>query len=121
MKIESQKSCEISENLKKGTTEMLVLAVLSKCDTHIYSIVNQLDGLSGGECKITFPYAAIYRLMNKGYIVEIGKRIDDNRLRQFYHITDEGREYLRIMKKEYDAYTNGVAALFAALSEKKGD
>jgi len=107
----------ISENLKKGITEMLILAFLKKQDMHIYAILNMLDEYSNGVCKISYPYAAIYRLLDSKYIVENGKKVDDNRLRQFYSITNEGKAYLESMKKDYIAFIDGVTSIFDALGE----
>lgn len=118
MNSETKTNSAITENLKKGTTELLVLAILAKSDTHIHSIVSQLDELSGGECKIAFPYGVIYRLLDNGYITEIGKRIDENRRRQYYHLTENGKAYYENMKRDYFAYINGVGSLFNALGVK---
>lgn len=107
----------ISENLKKGITEMLILAFLNKKDMHIYSILNFLDEYSDGVCKISYPYAAIYRLLDSKFIVENGKKVDDNRLRQFYAITDTGRAYFESMKNDYTTFINGVTSIFDALGE----
>lgn len=107
----------ISENLKKGITEMLILAFLNKQDMHIYAILNMLDEYSNGVCKISYPYAAIYRLLDSKYIVENGKKVDDNRLRQFYTITNEGKAYLESMKKDYISFIDGVTSIFDALGE----
>lgn len=114
-KAEKNEKNSISENLKKGITEMLILSFLDKEDMHTYAIMNKLDELSGGVCKISYPYAVIYRLTDCGYIEEAGKRVDENRLRQFYRITPSGREYLNGMRKEYDSFINGVNMIFQAL------
>lgn len=111
----------ITENLKKGITEMLILAFLDKQDMHIYSIINKLDDCSNGICKIAYPYAAIYRLINNGYIIEKGKRIDENRLRQFYHITDKGRKYLSLIRSDYELFISGVDMIFNSLDELGDD
>ena len=108
----------ISENLKKGITEMLILAFLNKQDMHIYAILNMLDKYSNGVCKIAYPYAAIYRLLDNKFIVENGKKVDDNRLRQFYAITDAGRAYFESMKNDYATFINGVTSIFDALGEE---
>lgn len=107
--------CGIAENLKKGITEMLILSFLEKENLHIYSITKQLDVLSDGVCKISYPYAAIYRLIGNGYIIEAGKKTDTNRLRQYYAITDTGKNYLANMKSEYTVFINGVTSVFDAL------
>ena len=114
-KAEKNEKISISENLKKGITEMLILSFLDKEDMHTYAIMNKLDELSGGVCKISYPYAVIYRLTDCKYIEEAGKKVDENRLRQFYRITPSGKAYLNDMRKEYDSFINGVNMIFQAL------
>lgn len=60
----------IAENLKKGITEMLILAFLNQGEMTINSIVKKLDECSDERCKITFPYATIYRLLGNECIAE---------------------------------------------------
>ena len=109
----------LTENLKKGLTEFLVLSCLEKRSMSIYEILKFLDEKSNSHCKITFPYALIYRLTGYGFIADDGKRISDNRLRAFYRITDEGKVYLEQMRKEYDAFVSGMNALLGYLDSEK--
>lgn len=109
----------LTENLKKGLTEFLVLSCLEKRPMSIYEILKFLDVKSNGNCKITFPYALIYRLTGYGFIADDGKRISDNRLRAFYRITDEGKVYLEQMRKEYDAFSSGMSALLTFLDNEE--
>ena len=120
-KAEKNEKISISENLKKGITEMLILSFLDKEDMHTYAIMNKLDELSGGVCKISYPYAVIYRLTDCKYIEEAGKKVDENRLRQFYRITASGKVYLNDMRKEYDTFINGVNMIFQALKGEGTD
>lgn len=120
-KAEKNEKISISENLKKGITEMLILSFLDKEDMHTYAIMNKLDELSGGVCKISYPYAVIYRLTDCKYIEEAGKKVDENRLRQFYRITPSGKVYLNDMRKEYDTFINGVNMIFQALKGEGTD
>ena len=120
-KAEKNEKISISENLKKGITEMLILSFLDKEDMHTYAIMNKLDELSGGVCKISYPYAVIYRLTDCKYIEEAGKKVDENRLRQFYRITPSGKAYLNDMRKEYDSFINGVNMIFQALKGEGTD
>lgn len=110
----------IVENLKKGIIELLILSFLNQKEMHIYAIINSLDEVSDGACRISFPYGAIYRLLNNGYIVETGKKVDENRLRQFYGITEKGKIYLTQMRNDYDIFISGVNKIFLSLeSEEK--
>jgi len=108
----------LTENLKKGLTEFLVLSCLEKRPMSIYEILKLLDEKSNARCRITFPYALIYRLTGYGFIADDGKRVSDNRLRAFYRITDEGKAYLEQMRKEYTSFVSGMSALLDYLNEE---
>lgn len=108
----------LTENLKKGLTEFLVLSCLEKRPMSIYEILKLLDEKSNARCKITFPYALIYRLTGYGFIADDGKRVSDNRLRAFYRITDEGKVYLEQMRKEYNSFVSGMSTLLDYLNEE---
>ena len=68
-------STVLEENLKKALTEMLVLRLLSEREYYIGELGDTLKERSGGALCIVFPYAAIYRMEEYGYIYESGKRI----------------------------------------------
>lgn len=109
----------LTENLKKGVTEMLVLSLLDVRPMTIHEILRMLDEKSNSVCKISYPYAIIYRLSNSHHIKDHGKQVSDDRLRSYYEITDSGRAHLAQMKEEYKAFTGGVESVFASLAEDK--
>lgn len=111
----------LTENLKKGVTEMLVLSLLNVRPMTIHEILRQLDEKSHSVCKISYPYAIIYRLTNSNYIKDHGKQVSDERLRSYYEITEEGRKHLAGMKEEYKVFTDGVEAVFASVAEEQTD
>lgn len=111
----------LTENLKKGVTEMLVLSLLDVRPMNIHEILRMLDEKSNAVCKISYPYAIIYRLSNSRYIRDCGKLVADDRLRSYYEITDSGRAHLDQMKEEYRAFIAGVESVFASLVEEKAD
>ncbi len=98
---------------------MLILAFLDSGEMTINSIVKKLDEYSDGKCKITFPYATIYRLLDNAYIAESEKRVADNRRRQFYQITDKGRKYFIQMRSEYMNFISGVDMIFDFVEAEK--
>lgn len=98
----------LTENLKKGLTELLVLSCLNNRPMHIYELVKLLDEKSDSICKIAYPYAVIYRLQKNNFIVEDGKRISDHRLRAYYKITDSGKLHLESMLNEYSSFLRGM-------------
>lgn len=105
---ETEYEGRLTENLKKGLTELLVLSCLNKRSMHIYEILKILDEKSDSTFRIAYPYAVIYRLQNNGFITDDVKKVSDKRLRVYYKITDEGKTRLVSMKKEFKLFMHGV-------------
>lgn len=100
----------LEENLKKALTEMLVLYLLSEREYYIGELTAVMREKSHRILNIVFPYAAIYRLLDEGFIQEVKKRVaPDGRRRQYYQITDTGRDYLSQLLSTYRRFTQGVA------------
>lgn len=108
------KSFSLDENLKKALTEVLVLHVLSVKDCYIGELTSIIFEKSHGALNIVFPYSAIYRLQQSGYLTESEKRLaPDGRRRQYYRITKAGREYMWKLKDIYYKFSQGVADILA--------
>ena len=107
-----QSSVPLEENLKKALTELLILHLLSQRDYYVGELTETLKQKSHGVLKLVFPYSAVYRLQEDGYIVEGGKRIaPDGRKRQFYSITQRGRNYYGQLLDTYQSFITGVNAV----------
>lgn len=104
----------LEENLKKATTEMILLQLLSRKESYIGELTQAIEEKTGGKLRIVFPYGAIYRLQEGGYIYEKEKRIaPDGRRRQYFAITEQGRVYLSRLLQTYCVFTQGVSDLLA--------
>lgn len=104
----------LEENLKKALTEMMVLHLLSTKEYYIGELTAAIRDKSHRVLNIVFPYAAIYRLLDEGYIREVKKRIaPDGRRRQYYVITEDGRDYLAQLLFTYQRFSKGVADIMA--------
>ena len=107
---DSGKSLSLEENLKKALTEVLILHLLSQKDSYIGELTDAIHQKSHGILTIVFPYSAIYRLQQTGYLAESEKRIaPDGRKRQYYRITESGKDYLRQLLDIYSRFSKGVA------------
>lgn len=103
------------DNVKKGTTELLVLSLLSQQDMYGYQICqtlaeksNQVYTISEGSL-----YPILYRLSQAGYIserVELVKR----RSRVYYHLEESGQIYFKQCMKEYRIL---ISSIFDILGE----
>lgn len=106
----SEKSLSLEENLKKALTEVLVLHLLSVKDCYIGELTAAIHEKSHGALTIVFPYSAIYRLQQAGYLTESEKRdAPDGRRRQYYRITEPGQTYLKQLMEVYTRFSKGVA------------
>lgn len=102
----------MEDNLKKAVTEMLVLSLLEGEDMHAVQLTQMLESGSGEAFSIVFPYAALYRLISAGYIIEAYKKTaPDGRRRQYFQITQAGRDHVRELREVYRRFTGGVELL----------
>lgn len=104
----------LEENLKKALTELLILFLFSEGEHYIGELAPLLEKRSQGALTIVFPYAAIYRITQAGYLKETKKRnAPDGRLRQYYVITRAGRKYLQELMDTYHLFIQGVEAILS--------
>ena len=99
----------LEDNLKKALTELLILHLLNQRDYFIGELTETLNSQSNGVLKVVFPYSAVYRLLQDGHIVDCDKRIaPDGRKRQYYRISQQGREHYRCLENTYHSFIDGV-------------
>lgn len=112
----------LEDNLKKALTELLVLFLLCEQDRYIGELTALINQRSKGILTIVFPYAAIYRLQEDGYIREIGKRTaPDGRRRQYFAITESGRDHLEQLLKTYASFSQGVDGVLGERGESENE
>lgn len=99
----------IKESLKKAITEMLVLFLLRQRPMYTYEMMREMERLSNGVLSFNTLYIAIYRLEKFGYLVESDKVLsEDNRVRIYFSVTEEGQKYLEQIIAEYRLITDTV-------------
>jgi transcriptional regulator len=97
--------------LRKGSAETLILALLEERDRHGYEIAKLIGERSDGA--ITFHvaslYPTLYRLERRGLI--LGRWVEQAgmRRRRFYRLTAAGRKVLATQRRSWEAF-------FAALN-----
>jgi transcriptional regulator len=102
-----------TSELKKGSIEMLVLALLEERPRHGYEIGKLIEARSGGRLTFALPslYPSLLRLENRGWIRGRWVEKTGQRTRCFYRLTAEGRRVLARQQetwREYVAAVNGV-------------
>ena len=98
------------DEAKRGSAELLILALVEDIDVHGYEIAGQIEARSDGTLTFTLAslYATLYRMEARGWIR--GRWIEraGQRRRRYYRITDPGRQVLAAQRRDWARF---VAAL----------
>ena len=74
-----------------------------------YKLSQELEKRSNKVYKMNFLYPVLYRLQEQGYVVEYSQEItESHRTRNYYAITDEGKQYLKKMIEQYKGLLSAV-------------
>ena len=99
-----------SAELKKGSTEMLILSLVESRARHGYEIGKLIEARSGGRLTFALPtlYPTVLRLENRGWIKGRWVEKAGERQRCFYRLTSEGRRVLARQRENWQAYVAAV-------------
>jgi len=99
-----------SAELKKGSSEMLILSLLEARPRHGYEIGKLIEARSDGRLTFALPtlYPTLLRLENRGWIKGRWVEKAGQRRRCHYRITDPGRKVLAEQRADWQRF---VAAL----------
>ena len=96
----------LERELKRGSLEVLILALLDERQRHGYDISRLIDERSGG--KITFHtaslYPTLYRLEDKALIEGRWVERAGQRRRRYYRLTPAGRKVLRQQRTIWETF-----------------
>ncbi len=99
-----------SPELKKGSTEMLVLSLLEARARHGYEIGKLIEARSNGRITFALPtlYPTLLRMENRGWIKGRWVEKPGERERCFYKLTTEGRRILAQQRATWHAFVAAV-------------
>ena len=102
-----------SPELKKGSTEMLILSLVEDRARHGYEIGKLIEARSGGRLTFALPtlYPTLLRLENRGLIKGRWVEKAGERERCFYRLTPDGRRVLAEQRATWQAYIEAVNAV----------
>ena len=99
-----------SRELKKGSAELLILALVEPRARHGYEISKLIEERSGGRLKfkVASLYPLLYRLEERGWIA--GRWIEKagERRRRFYRLTVEGRQVLAAQRRNWREFVDAI-------------
>src|SRR5467141_3775044 len=102
--------------LRKGSAETLILALLEERDRHGYEIAKLIDRRSDGALKfhVASLYPTLYRLERRGLIQGRWVEKSGQRRKRFYRLTAAGQKMLASQRRSWRAFftaLNRVARL----------
>ena len=100
------------DQMRKGSTEILILSLLAERPMYGYEISQLLDQRSGGyfEMKEGLLYPALHRMQQNGWLSSDWQSVD-GRQRKYYQLTPEGREVLGEQAAEWKKFLEELEAL----------
>jgi len=100
---------------KKGSADLLILALVDETALHGYEIARRIEARSGGTLTFTLAslYATLYRLEERGLIRGRWVERAGQRRRRYYRITGRGRKVLASQREDWRRF-------IAAITEAAG-
>ncbi len=100
----------IDREIKKGSTELLILALLEDEPRHGYEIGQLIEERSGGVLRyhIASLYPLLYRLDRKGWVDGRWVEKQGQRRRRYYRLTATGRKVLAEQRSNWKEFVVAV-------------
>jgi PadR family transcriptional regulator PadR len=101
------------QELKKGTTPMLILALLEVEPRHGYELSKLIEACSDGVVQVHAAslYPLLYRLERKRWIAGSWVERAGQRRRRFYRLTSEGKRQLAAQRQGFAQFVRAVSTI----------
>ena len=106
----------LDRQLKKGSTELLVLSLLERRSRHGYEIGKLIETRSDGILRFNVAslYPLLYRLESRGLIEGRWVERAAQRRRRYYKLTAAGRKMLRLQQSAWAAFVEAMKRITEA-------
>jgi len=96
----------LARELKRGSTELLILALLEERDRHGYELARLIDERSRGEISFNVAslYPTLYRMEEKELIDGRWVEKAGQRRRRYYRLTATGKKTLASQRGVWDSF-----------------
>lgn len=100
----------LERELKRGSAELLILALLEEEDRHGYDLARLIDQRSGGEISFHTAslYPTLYRMEAKDIIDGRWVEKPGQRRRRYYRLTPAGRKTLASQRNVWENFFNAL-------------
>ena len=109
----TEKSAEariLDRELKKGSAELVILAILEPRPRHGYEIGTLIETRSHGQLRfhVASLYPLLYRLEERGWLQGRWVERAGERRRRFYSLTPAGRRVLASQRKTWKSFVQAI-------------
>ena len=103
----------LDRELKKGSAELMILALVEARPRHGYEISQVIEQRSNGDVrfKVASLYPLLYRLEKRGWIDGRWTEMAGQRRRRMYRLTPEGRKVLATQRGGWLAFARAVSRI----------
>jgi DNA-binding PadR family transcriptional regulator len=100
----------LARELKRGSTELLILALLEEHDRHGYELARLIDDRSRGEISFHAAslYPTLYRMEDKALIEGRWVEKSGQRRRRYYRLTPAGKKALASQRGVWDSFFDAL-------------
>jgi PadR family transcriptional regulator, regulatory protein PadR len=102
----------IDANVKRGSAELAVLALLRSGPLYGYEIAKQIELQTGGQLKfdVASLYPLLYRMETRGWVEAYWEKAASGRRRRYYRLSSTGKKKLVVLRSQW-------AEFFRALNQ----
>ena len=100
----------LTDELKKGSAEFLLLSLLESEPRHGYELQKLIESRSKGVISfhVASLYPLLYRMEDRGWIVGRWVEKAGERRRRFYRLTPEGRTALTAQRESWREFVTAI-------------
>jgi PadR family transcriptional regulator PadR len=102
-----------TRELKKGSAELLILALVEDRPRHGYDLGKMIEARSKGALRFNVAslYPLLYRLEKRGWIEGRWTEKANERRRRLYRLTKDGRKVLAAQRGGWQAFARAVSRI----------
>ena len=104
-------AASLARELKRGSTELLILALLEERDRHGYDLARLIDERSAGAISFHTAslYPTLYRMEEKGLIEGRWVERPGQRRRRYYRLTGAGKKTLASQRSVWENFVEALS------------
>lgn len=106
----------MDRELKRGSTELLILSLIEYRARHGYEISKLIEDRSGGVLTFNVAsfYPLLYRLEQRGLIAGRWVEKAGQRRRRYYKLTTPGKKMLKAQRSTWSDFVNAIQRITEA-------